>query len=184
LATVLPTAQLASSGGGLGQKFLVIFKRFDKAVILGQYVLLAILARESLICGLISAKVAALDPQMIGGWDHEAEADDHVEPADKVVHERIVAPNAQRRINTVVDLTLGYTDSVHSDPSQQEHVEPDVEDPCKIVAGVLAANTVVGPKRVSLPPVDTLVADLAVVAARRLDDFAFEAKILARYLLN
>ena len=175
MATVLPTAQLASSGGGFGQKFLVIFKRVDKAVILGQYVLLAILARESLICGLISAKVAALDPQMVGGWDHEAEADDHVEPADKVVHERIVAPNTQRRINTVVDLTLGYTDSVHCDPSQQEHVEPDVEDPCEVVTGVLAANTVIGPERVSLPPVDTLVADLAVVAARRLDDLALEA---------
>jgi hypothetical protein len=121
---------------------------------------------------------------MVGGWYHEAKADDHVKPADKVVHERVVASHTQRCINTVVYLALGYTDRVHCDPSEQEHIEPHVEDPCEVEARVLAADTVIGPERVGLPPVNTLVANLAVVTTRWLDDLAFEAQILARYLLN
>lgn len=189
LAAVSPASSLAPSLRRFAkEKFLVSLtislKLPDETIVSGQDVLIAILPCEPLVCGFILAEVAALDPQVVGGGDHESEADDHVEVADEVVPGEVVAAHAERGIHAVVNLTCCHLDCRHRDPSNEEHIEPDVEDKHEVVAGILSADTSVGPEGVGLVPVDAFVADVAVKTPGRFYHFALETEVLRWHLLH
>ena len=148
----------------------------------------AILSSEPLIGGLVLAEVGRLDPQVVGGRHHERKADDHVEVAHEVVPQRIIAANAQCVVHTLTtfdqQLALQDGDRRHCDPAKEESVQPYIKNPGEVVAGVLAADAIVGPEAVRVPAVDTLFADVAVVGAGGLDHLALEAEVLVGHGLQ
>lgn len=154
LATVVPAALLAPSGWSSAKKLLINFLIFfnfsllilpDKAVISSNLIWFAVLLGESLVGRLILAEVSTLNPQVVGCWHHESEAHNHVEVANEIVEGYNVAPNTQRCIDTVINFTCGHWDGCHSDPTEQEGVEPNVEDESKVDASILTADTGICP---------------------------------------
>jgi hypothetical protein len=188
LGTVVPAALLAPSGdGGVAEQFFVIFSLLwvllvvpDEAVITANLVWLAVLPGVALVCGLVAAEVAALDPQVVGGWNHESKAHNHVEVADHVVEPHDVAADTQWRIDAVVDLARSHWDRGHSDPANEESVQPHVEDKHEVVADVLSSDRSIGPHREGFVLVDALATHIAVLAPWRPDDLADKTKVLTR----
>lgn len=95
---------------------------------------------------LILSKISTLDPKMICCWDHKTKAHNHIKVADEVVPGQVIAPYTKRRIDTVLNLASCNWDCCHCDPSNQENVQPDVEDEAKVNTGVFTTNARVRPK--------------------------------------
>jgi len=100
------------------------------------------------------------------------------------VHHHIVAVHAQTGVDTSLSdrlLAMLYSVGAHRGPTEEEGAQPHVEDKHEIGVAVGASDTVVSPNAVALVPIDTLVADMAVLGARCFDDLAVRAQILARH---
>jgi hypothetical protein len=74
-------------------------------------------------------KLATAEPT---GWHKVEEADHHVEDGAEVVPWQAVAVEAQRFVNTVVNLAVCHLYTTHRGPAKQKYDEPDVENEDKV----------------------------------------------------
>jgi len=121
---------------------------------------------------------------VVGGGDHEAKADYHIEVANEVMEWHDIAEHTQGRVNAVVNLTRDDGDARHCDPAKQEDVQPHVENEREVEACVLATDARVCPEGVGFISIDAFVAHVAVLRARWSNNLALEAEILGRNLLH